>query len=179
MKTNVAAATLAMLAACFVGTLAVADQTTEATNGNARASQKQGLSTLDAKTSGGTIRSSQLVGTNIKNSAGETVGEINDLVIDQSGKVRYAAVTYGGFLGVGSKMFAVPFEAFKVRQNPNDPNDRDDYVLTLDVTKEQLDGDQGFDSEHWPNFADTKFTQELDRRYNVNRSGRNASPPRR
>ena len=197
MKTNFAAAGLAMLAACLVGTLAVAQQAATNQGGRSNATNQnrdtdnspsansragvngtnsstapgdRNLSSLDDKTSGGTIRTSQLVGANIKNSAGEAVGEINDLVIDQSGKVRYAAITYGGFLGVGSKMFAVPFEAFKVRQNPNDPDDHDDYVLTLDVTKEQLDGDQGFDSDNWPNFADTKFTQDLDRRYKINRT---------
>lgn len=128
------------------------------------------LSKLDDKTSGATVRASQLIGGNIKNSKGEGVGEIKDLVIDSSGRIRYAAVTYGGFLGLGSELFAVPFEAFQVRRNPNDPNDTDDYVLILDVTKEQMDGAIGFNTDSWPNFADTKFTQDLDRRYKVNRS---------
>ena len=162
--------------------------TADSQSGAARGGQDVGK--LDDKTRGATIRASQLIGQNIKNSKGDNVGEINDLVIDSSGKIRYAAVTYGGFLGLGSKMFAVPFEAFQVRQDPDDrnnrrgTNDRDDravanersdrndrtnYVLTLDVTKDQLDGAQGFDNDRWPDFADTKFTQDLDRRYNVNR----------
>ena len=128
------------------------------------------LSKLDDKTSGATIRASQLLGANIKNSKGEDVGEIKDLVIDSTGRIRYAAVTYGGFLGVGSELFAVPYEAFQVRRNPNDPDDADDYVLTLDVTKEQMDGATGFNTDSWPNFADTKFTQDLDRRYKIDRS---------
>jgi sporulation protein YlmC with PRC-barrel domain len=133
------------------------------------AGSNQDLGKLDDKTRGATIRASQLIGQNLKNSKGDNVGEIKDLVIDASGKIRYAAVTYGGFLGLGSKLFAVPFEAFQVRHDPNDRNVRNDYVLTLDVTKNQLDGAQGFDNDRWPDFADTKFTQELDRRYNVNR----------
>jgi len=130
----------------------------------------QSIGKLDDKTPQGTARVSKLIGANLQNANGDSVGEIKDLVIDHTGKIRYAAVTYGGFLGVGSKMYAVPFEAFKVRQNPSDPNDADDYVLTLNVTKQQLDGAQGFDSDRWPNFADTKFTQDLDRRYNVTRT---------
>jgi sporulation protein YlmC with PRC-barrel domain len=163
----------------------------------------QDIGKLDDKTRGATIRASQLIGQDIKNSKGDNVGEIKDLVIDSSGKIRYAAVTYGGFLGVGSKLFAVPFEAFQVRQDPSDRDnrsaandrnnrgdandrnnrsdannrgdasnreDRGDYVLTLDVTKDQLEGAQGFDNDRWPDFADTKMAQELDRRYNVNRS---------
>jgi sporulation protein YlmC with PRC-barrel domain len=137
------------------------------------------LNKLDKKTTGATIRASQLIGTNLKNSNGDSVGEIKDLVIDNTGKVRYAAVTYGGFLGVGSKLFAVPFEAFHVSHNPNDRNDRNDYVLTLDVTKDQLSGAQGFDSDRWPDFADTNFTQDLDRRYKVSRNPSTGTQPPR
>jgi hypothetical protein len=42
--------------------------------------------------------------------------------------------------------------------------------MTLDVTKDQLDGQTGFDNDNWPDFADTKFTQDLARRYNVDRN---------
>jgi sporulation protein YlmC with PRC-barrel domain len=151
------------------------NQNSSSADSQSGAGGNQGLGKLDDKTRGATIRASQLMGQDIKNSNGDNVGEIKDLVIDGSGKVRYAAVTYGGFIGIGSKMFAVPFEAFQVRQNPNDRNDRDDNVLTLNVTKEQLEGAQGFDNDRWPDFADNKFTQELDRRYKVDRSQTNSS----
>ena len=122
---------------------------------------------MDDKTTGADIRASQLIGMNIQNSQDEGVGEVNDIVLNaRTGRVRYLAVTYGGFLGVGNKMFAVPFEAFKVRQ---DPNDKDSYVLMLDVTQKQLEGAQGFDEDHWPDFADRSFTSELDKRYGIDR----------
>lgn len=126
---------------------------------------------LDDKTSGSAIRVSQLLGMNIQNSKGEGVGEINDIVLDaNTGRVKYAAVTYGGLLGVGNKMFAVPFEAFKCQQ---DPDDRDEHVMVLNVTQKQLEGQTGFDEDHWPNFADRKFTADLDKRYGVERKMRN------
>jgi sporulation protein YlmC with PRC-barrel domain len=125
---------------------------------------------LDSKTSGTNVRASQLMGLNIQNSQGESVGEIKDLVIDSNtGKIRYAAVTYGGIFGLGDKLFAVPFEAFKVTRNPDDPDDHDDFVMVLDVTKQQLEGAQGFDQDHWPNMADRNMLQDLDKRYNINR----------
>jgi sporulation protein YlmC with PRC-barrel domain len=125
---------------------------------------------LDTTTAAGTVRASQLIGTNIQNSQGESVGEINDLVLDsKTGKIRFVAVTYGGFLGVGNKMFAVPFEAFQAKHDPDDPNDPDDYVLVLNVTQQQLEGAQGFDEDHWPNFASRTFTEDLDRRYRIER----------
>jgi sporulation protein YlmC with PRC-barrel domain len=144
---------------------------TSETNVANRNVAKPGLSKLDEKTIGGTVRASKLIiGTNLKNSNDESVGEIKDLVMDaNSGKIRYVAVTYGGFLGLGSKLFAVPFEAFRVRQNTSALTPGD-YMLTLDVTKDQLSGAEGFDSDHWPDFANATFTQELDRRYKVDRS---------
>lgn len=123
---------------------------------------------LDDKLTGTLVRASALEGMSIWNAEGENVGTVSDLVIDgQTGRVRYAAVTYGGFLGVGNKMFAVPFEAFKVLPNKHD---RDEYLLVLNVTQEQLEGAEGFDEEHWPNFADPEFTSQLDKRYGVQRN---------
>lgn len=122
---------------------------------------------LDDKTTGANIRASQLIGMNIQNPQGKSVGEVNDIVLDAStGTIRYVAVTYGGFIGIGDKMFAVPFEAFKCQQ---DPDDRDEHVLVLDVTQKQLEGAKGFDQDHWPNFGDRNFTGELDKRYGVDR----------
>ncbi|REK18235.1 MAG: PRC-barrel domain containing protein [Planctomycetota bacterium] len=113
------------------------------------------------------VRASEVSGMNIQNGEGKNVGEINDLVIDaNNGRIRYAAVTYGGFLGVGNKMFAVPWEAFECRQDPNNPDQR---TLVLNVTQEQLEGSQGFDEDNWPDFANAEFTQDLDRRYRIER----------
>ncbi len=130
---------------------------------------------LESKPSGANIRASQLIGMNIQNEKANSVGEINDLVIDTStGQIRYAAVTYGGFLGVGNKKFAVPFAAFKFQQHPDS---RDETIVVLDVTQKQLEGSTGFDEEHWPNFADQNFTSDLHKRYgvsiNANRVGVN------
>ncbi|TWU46527.1 PRC-barrel domain-containing protein [Rubripirellula reticaptiva] len=129
---------------------------------------------LDDVTSGANIRVSQLMGYNIQNAQGESVGEIKDIVMDsRTGKVNYVAVTYGGFLGVGNKMFAVPFDAFKVQVGPDevgdDDIDADDYVLVLNVTQQQLEGQQGFDEDNWPNMADKQWAADLDKRYGVKR----------
>lgn len=121
----------------------------------------------DRKTSATTIRASQLIGMDIVNSRGEDVGEVHDVVLNgQTGRVQYLAVTYGGFLGFGDKLFAVPYEAFRYQVHPHDPNA---YGFVLDVTEQQLEGAQGFDQDNWPNFADKTFTSDLDRRYRVNR----------
>jgi sporulation protein YlmC with PRC-barrel domain len=122
---------------------------------------------LDDKTTGSTVRVSQLMGANIQNPQEESVGEISDLVIDAAnGKVRYAAVTYGGVLGIGNKLFAVPWEAFRCVQ---DPDDADEYRLVLNVNQKTLDGAEGFDQDRWPNLADPALARQLDARYGVKR----------
>ncbi len=176
MKRNatMASALVCGLCALLVAASAVAQDTNtrprDQTRRDAATADRPQTGKLDTKTSAATIRASEFIGMNIQNSKGESVGEINDLVLDAgSGKVRYAAVTYGGFLGLGSKMFAVPFEAFRCERDPDDPDDPDDFVLVLDVTQQQLEGSQGFDKDSWPNFADRNFTNDLDRRYRIER----------
>jgi sporulation protein YlmC with PRC-barrel domain len=136
-------------------------------NQDAAGDQSLNPGAADRKTSGTTIRASQLTGMNIVNSRGEDVGKVHDVVLDgETGRVRYLAVTYGGFLGFGDKLFAVPYEAFRYQVDPNDQNE---YAFVLDVTKPQMEGAQGFDQDNWPNFADNTFTSELDRRYRIER----------
>lgn len=125
---------------------------------------------LDHKTTGRTLRVSQLIGMNIQNPKGENVGEIHDIVVDTSTyRVKYAAVSYGGFLNLGDKLFAVPIEAIECQP---DPEDRDEHILVMNVTQKQLEGAQGFNEDSWPNFADPKFTDGLDKRYGVERPER-------
>ncbi|WP_417396672.1 PRC-barrel domain-containing protein [Gimesia chilikensis] len=113
------------------------------------------------------IRAGSILSKGITNLQQQDVGEINDFVIDsKNGKIRYAAVTYGGFPGFGNKIFAVPFEALAVLPNNNHEHY---HRFLLDVNQEQLDGATGFDQDHWPDFADQEFLNRLDRRYNIRR----------
>jgi len=58
-------------------------------------------------------RASKLVGATVVNSADESIGKIDDLVVNPKDKVTYAIVSVGGFLGVGSKLVAVPFDSLR------------------------------------------------------------------
>lgn len=125
----------------------------------------QNLHKLDSTTSGTGMRASKLMGMKIQNSRKENVGQIKDIVLDPvSTRIQYVAVTYGGFLGLGDKMFAVPMQAIRVQA---DPDNRNHVVLVLDVTKEQMNGAQGFDEANWPNFSDPNFAGEIHRRYKI------------
>ncbi|TWU01734.1 PRC-barrel domain-containing protein [Neorhodopirellula pilleata] len=122
------------------------------------------VGTLDDVTAVGQIRASQLIGQNIYNKAEESIGEINDVVMDAStGKIAYVAVSYGGMFGLGDSLFAVPFKAFKCTKE----QDGDDYHLCLDVTKQQLENAKGFNQDRWPSAADKQFMAGLNKMYNV------------
>lgn len=79
---------------------------------------------------------SKLRGTDVRNSAGEALGDINDVLIDSSGQPSVAIIGVGGFLGMGEKNVGVPFQAlqFTTSAETNTP------VARLDVTKDILTG---------------------------------------
>jgi len=108
----------------------------------------------------------KLAGLNVRNSAGEKLGTVEDLVIDlQSGKAQYIAVSFGGVLGIGSKYFAIPFQ--DVRFN----HGRDEMYFVLDISKDKLENAPGFDKNDWPDFADPNWKSKVDNYYKTNSSG--------
>lgn len=120
-------------------------------------------------------RSSQIVGMRVKNAQDENLGTVNDIVIDmEAGKVRYLALSYGGFLGLGDKLFAVPHDAFQVRRDEN----AEAVHLVLDISTEKLKEAPGFDQNNWPNFADAKFTSTIDEFYSPKRDVPRTVPER-
>ncbi len=76
-----------------------------------------------------------------------------------NGEVSYAVLSFGGIMGIGDKLFAVPLQAMRV--------DTDDHEFILDETKERLKNAPGFDKNNWPNTADTKWHQEVRSFYNI------------
>ena len=94
----------------------------------------------------------------MRNSAGDKIGAIEDLVVTQDGRIAYAALGFGGFVGIGEKLFAVPFKDLQIERDAKN----NEHYLMLNVTKEELKNAPGFDKSHWPDFADPNFTQKLD-----------------
>jgi sporulation protein YlmC with PRC-barrel domain len=77
-----------------------------------------------------TISSSKVQGTNVYNLAGEKLGAIDDLVIDKrNGHVRYAALEFGGFLGLGADRFPLPWSLLTYDV------EKDGYVVNLDMAQ--------------------------------------------
>ena len=100
----------------------------------------------------------------VKNSNGEDLGKIEDLMIDlYSGRIAYAVLSFGGFLGAGTKLFAIPWDALTL--------DTVNKEFILNVDKSRLENATGFDKDNWPNMADPAFGSNLYRHYGVKPDG--------
>ena len=104
------------------------------------------------------LSASTLAGDQVKNSAGEDLGKVDEIMIDiLSGKVAYAVLSFGGFLGMGNKLFAVPWSALRL--------DEDKKHFVLDVDKKKLENAPGFDNDNWPDMADTSWGTQISSYY--------------
>ncbi|MBL9147674.1 MAG: PRC-barrel domain-containing protein [Phycisphaerae bacterium] len=94
------------------------------------------------------VKLSDILGTDVRDSAGKNLGEIEDLALDPNGRVRYAALSFGGFLGINDKLFAVPWHAMSM---PTDGK------AVLAVDKSRLKDAPGFDKKNWPSTSSPEF----------------------
>ena len=101
-----------------------------------------------------------LIGDAVVNARGDDLGKIEAIMLDvTSGRIAYAVLSFGGFLGMGSKLFAIPWSALTL--------DTDQKCFILDVPKERLDNAPGFDKDHWPQMADPTWASDLHSYYDV------------
>ena len=86
------------------------------------------------------LTAKKINGDKVINMAGEHLGKIEDLMIDlENGRIAYAVLSFGGFLGFGNKLFAVPCEALSVRPH--------EHAFALNVSKDILEKAKGFDKD--------------------------------
>lgn len=95
-----------------------------------------------------------VIGSNVVNAQNEDLGKIEDVVADAtSGRIAYAVLSFGGFLGMGDKYFAIPWEALRFNLN--------DKSVMLNVDKRVLENAPGFDKDKWPNMADRQWGAQI------------------
>jgi sporulation protein YlmC with PRC-barrel domain len=93
------------------------------------------------------LSSTSIVDNDVVNARGENLGHIEDLMIDlDRGCIAYAVLSFGGVLGIGDKLFAVPWNSLKL--------DTIEERFILDVPRERLENAPGFDKDHWPGVHD-------------------------
>jgi len=96
-----------------------------------------------AKTYRRTLACRGLSGNKVINNAGDEIGQVEEIMIDlPTGAVAYVAMSFGGLLRMGTKFFAVPWNAFRV--------DEDRKCFIMEIDKETLESAPGFDPGNWP-----------------------------
>jgi len=131
--------------------------TASTSDGGARVVQREGRS---SEGPGPHVMSADtLQGDSVVNMKGEDLGSIEDIMIDvPNGRVAYAVLSFGGILGIGDKLFAIPWDALTL--------DADRECFVLDVEEDQLKNAPGFDKDHWPSMADRTWGREIHTYYN-------------
>ena len=100
------------------------------------------------------IRASRVTGTAVYNTAGESLGTIEDVVIGKmDGKVKYAIMSFGGFLGIGEEYHPVPWSQLDYS------TDKGGYLVNL--SKEQLEGAPRYASGSEPDYADRAYNDKV------------------
>lgn len=95
-----------------------------------------------------------LIGNEVYNRQDEKLGDIKEIMLDmRHGTVSYAVLEFGGFLGMGTKLFAVPWGALTL--------DTVEKRFVLDVNKESLENAPGFEKDQWPDMADPTWEQGI------------------
>jgi hypothetical protein len=96
------------------------------------------------------LSASTLTQDSVRNRMNEDVGSIKEIMIDvPSGRVAYAMLSVGGFLGMGDRLFAIPWESLVL--------DEDRKCFILDVDKNRLEKAPGFDKSNWPDKAENSW----------------------
>lgn len=95
-----------------------------------------------------------LIGNDVYNHKEEDLGDIKEIMLDmRSGRVAYAVLSFGGFLGLGQKLFAVPWNALTL--------DTINKRFILNIEKERLSSAPGFNPDSWPDMADPIWAGEV------------------
>jgi len=108
------------------------------------------------------LSATTVIGDRVVNPQGESLGKIEEVMLDiHDDRIAYAVLSFGGFLGLGDKLFAVPWGALKL----DAPNHR----FILDESKERLMNAPGFDKDNWPNMADRSFGTQVYDYYSISK----------
>jgi len=108
------------------------------------------------------LSAASVTGHRVRNRAGEDLGKVEEIMLDvPTGRVAYAVISFGGFLGIGDKLFAVPWRALALNER--------DHEFLLNIDRRRLEEAPGFDRDNWPNMADPDWGAQVDNFYTEDR----------
>jgi sporulation protein YlmC with PRC-barrel domain len=100
------------------------------------------------------LSASTLAGDRVRNPEGEDLGKIEEIMLDyKNGRIAYAVLSFGGFMGLGNKLFAIPWNALELNT--------DEHKFILNVDKKKLENAPGFDKSDWPDMASPEWGSKI------------------
>jgi hypothetical protein len=100
------------------------------------------------------VNSNEVVGVKVENPIGEDLGKVEAIMLDKmSGQAVYVVLSFGGFLGMGDKLFAMPWHIFSYSPT------KEKFIISLD--QEKLKNSPGFDKDHWPDMSSTTWNTSI------------------
>ena len=106
------------------------------------------------------FRARTFLGDDVYNQREDLLGTLKEFMFDlHSGRICYAVMSSGGFLGMGEKLFAVPWRALTL--------DAENACFVLDIAEERLMNSPGFDKRHWPDMGDAAWVKDIDTFYGI------------
>lgn len=101
------------------------------------------------------LSASSIIGDEVCNLTEEKLGTIQDIMLDVvTGRIRYAVLSSGGFLGIGDRLFAIPWAALSL--------DSENKRFKLDIEVDRLKKAPGFEKDQWPNMADAAWSSNVE-----------------
>lgn len=104
------------------------------------------------------VNSEDVIGVEVRNVQNENLGKVEALMLDKmTGQVAYVVLSFGGFLGMGDKLFAMPWSIFSFNTEKN--------CFIINVDKEKLKKSPGFDKDHWPDMSSAMWGTSIQKYY--------------
>lgn len=108
----------------------------------------------DANTPVRRLTATSIIGDHVENEQGDNLGKIENLMVNlEGGGIEYAVIDFGSFLGMGGKLFAIPFSELLL--------DEDRELFILKRSKDYLKQIPGFDKNHWPDTNDHSYFNDV------------------
>jgi len=106
------------------------------------------------------VNVNDIISLKVKNSQDQDLGKIETIMLHKiDGRVAYVVLTYGGFLGMGNKLFAIPWNVFSY--------DAAQDCLILALSEEKLKNSPGFDKDNWPDMSDHSWSNSIHTYYGI------------
>jgi hypothetical protein len=116
------------------------------------------------------LRATKIVDATLKNARDESIGEVEELLLDREGRVAFAILGRGGVLDIGESFIPVPWSNLRLNYSKEDTS----VTAVIDITKERLEKAPLVKGDSYANLLDPKFREYVYKYFGATQSGRSA-----